>query len=836
MITLKQIWDQVEIMLQDGLSLIPVRDKQDGDKLPKTPCQRSWTPYQTTIIDKGFLYSEMEKYDTTAVAIVCGPVSGNLEVIDIDSKYKEGISAELFTRIKDVLPELYAKIRVHKTPSGGYHILYRIENPPEEFPGNLKLAGRPATPEELKAKPKNKVYNFLETRGDKGYVLAPPSMDYGVRFDRSIPVITWSERCDIINICQSFNEIIVYKPTVKPKKSEENYYDLTPWEDFNQRGDVVDVLQKAGWKVIGQKGNKYLYFTRPGKDKGVSASLNLETRVLWSYTVSTELEEKKGYKPVDLLLLLEFNNDTKRCYRFLTGAGYGMVKHKVEQSIIKKAAISGKAIPTNFTPEAKQMFEELKIEVKEDFPYGVFWQYDDEGKIELNKRDFRDFLTDNGVFRFRVTLERWILIQVVDNIVTQISKAEIKSIVSQYVDKEESADVYEYIANNVTKTFSDDWLELLPEATIEFKRDDAESSSIFYENGFLHITKDKKELRPYSELDGFIWNTQILNRKVELSDKRPESDFERFIYNVSGGGSVSTPEEKDKANKRYASVCSAIGYLIHGYKNPACLPAVILNDEVISENPEGRTGKGLIAKSISKFKNTVMFDGKTFGFDKSFVYQKVDLDSEIMFFDDVKENFSFESLFSVITNGVDVEKKGKGAFTIPFERSPKVIVTTNYAIKGGGGSNDARKFELELHMHYTKDHTPKDEFGKLFFDEWTLEEWNLFDLFMSECVQLFLREGLIPQELVNLPEKKLINDTSIGFVEFMDEWIHGRGKKGEVYAKSDFYLEFNPDYPVQKFPSKIMFGKWCKRYFEFHRIGVEDYSHPVGGAKCLRFI
>src|SRR5690606_41022203 len=115
--TLQQIWSQVEIMLKDDLSLIPVRDKQEGQKLPKTPCQRAWKQYQSERIDKGFLYQEMERFDTTAVAIVCGRVSLNLEVIDIDSKYKEGISALLFGKIKEILPEIYDRIRVHKTPS-----------------------------------------------------------------------------------------------------------------------------------------------------------------------------------------------------------------------------------------------------------------------------------------------------------------------------------------------------------------------------------------------------------------------------------------------------------------------------------------------------------------------------------------------------------------------------------------------------------------------------------------------------------------------------------------------------------------------------------------------
>src|SRR5690606_34881064 len=392
------------------------------------------------------------------------------------------------------------------------------------------------------------------------------------------------------------------------------------------------------------------------------------------------------------------------------------------------------------------------IEVVEDYPYGVFWQYDDEGKIELNKRDFRDFLTQNGIFRYRVTLERWILIQIKDNIVKEISKADIKAVVSNYVDKEESEEVYQYIANNVTKTFSDDWLELLPEADIEFKQDDKNSVNIFYENGFLSVTAKGRTLKPYSEMEGYIWNTQILKRKYIHIENRPESDFEKFVYNVAGGGDAKNQVEVDKANKRYVSICSALGYLLHDYKNPSCSPAVIFNDEVISENPEGRTGKGLLAESIKHFKNTVTFDGKSFSFDRSFIYQKVELDSKIMFFDDVKRNFNFEMLFSVITNGIDIEKKNKGTFTIPFEKAPKVVVGTNYAIKGIGGSNEARQFELQLYRHYTKDHTPKDEFGKFFFNEWNESEWNTFDMFMSECAMLYLERGLVPQEFLNLPE------------------------------------------------------------------------------------
>src|SRR5690606_26546093 len=128
--------------------------------------------------------------------------------------------------------------------------------------------------------------------------------------------------------------------------------------------------------------------------------------------------------------------------------------------------------------------------------------------------------------------------------------------------------------------------------------------------------------------------------------------------------------------KRYFSICSSLGYLMHDYKNLAYCPAVIFNDEVISENPEGGTGKGILIKGIKNFKNTVQFDGKTFNFDKSFVYQRVELDTKVMAFEDVNKYFDFERLFSVITDGIEVEKKNKGTFYIPFKESPKIIITT----------------------------------------------------------------------------------------------------------------------------------------------------------------
>jgi len=226
-ISLSDIWPQIKFLLADGISLIPVRDKDHGDKKAKSPCMVSWKPQQTERMTEAELWEAMNQYDTTAIGVVCGEISGRLELIDIDSKYKPGIEALLIKDIEKLYPEIFPKIRIHATPSGGRHIIYRIED--HDVEGNLKLAGRYATDDEVKDQLKagkkrlSKTINFLETRGEGGYFLYPPSLGYSVVQDVPIPLITWEERCGLINLCRSYDEVIKVAPTPQPTKSQNDY-------------------------------------------------------------------------------------------------------------------------------------------------------------------------------------------------------------------------------------------------------------------------------------------------------------------------------------------------------------------------------------------------------------------------------------------------------------------------------------------------------------------------------------------------------------------------------------------------------------------------------------
>lgn len=207
-----------------------------------------------------------------------------------------------------------------------------------------------------------------------------------------------------------------------------------------------------------------------------------------------------------------------------------------------------------------------------------------------------------------------------------------------------------------------------------------------------------------------------------------------------------------------------------------------------------------------------------FKFEKSFLYQRVSLETQLLAFEDVQQGFDFERLFSVITDGIEVEKKGKDAFYIPFEQSPKIILTTNYAVSGYGNSHNRRKFELEFAQHYNKQHTPVDEFGKILFDDWSEAEWALFDKFMLACSHIYLSKGLIDVDHVNLEYKKLVASTSIEFVEFMeDRTLSGLTQRTELHKS--FIDEYEN---MKKFCPPRKFKRWVDIYCNHNDIKYDN--------------
>lgn len=454
----------------------------------------------------------------------------------------------------------------------------------------------------------------------------------------------------------------------------------------------------------------------------------------------------------------------------------------------------------------------------------IFWKKSDKGAVSITHHLFKEFLVDNGFYKFYPEgSNNFIFVRRVSNRVINTTDQNIKDFVLGYLEgKIPDMSIWNFFADR-TRFFKEDFLSMLPEIEINFINDTATEAFLFFKNVAVKVEKDSITEIEYDKLPGWVWEDQMIPRDFN-PDNTNESQFQKFIHNVAGDESG-----------RIASIESTIGFLMHGYKDPGYCPAVIINDENISDNPEGGTGKGIFITAISHLKKTVEIDGKSFTFDKSFPYQTVQQDTQTLIFDDVRASFDFERLFSVITQGITLEKKNKDAIRIPFNKSPKIAITTNYAIRGSGNSFDRRKWELEFKQFYNKDYTPQDEFGCRLFDDWTENQWRRFDNYMINNLQGYLKVGFVKSQFKNLPTRRFISETSHEFFEWINDPENIYGKLDIKHIKKSVYDAFIEEYPDFGPRGKInvirkRFYSWLMLYGEFKYQAAPETGRESSGA------
>jgi hypothetical protein len=457
--------------------------------------------------------------------------------------------------------------------------------------------------------------------------------------------------------------------------------------------------------------------------------------------------------------------------------------------------------------------EDVFEEIKNDFEADDFWFISEKKKITISPLKYKMFLERNGFKKyFANDTEKPSFVYINSNQVEITSTAKIKDFVLDYLIYRNELDVWNYCAN-YQNLFSEQFLLMLESIELLMLTDTRSTSYIAFKNGILTIKSDEIKLIDFIDVDGYIWKSHILDRNWNEINEY-ENDYSKFIYNISD-------------EKPFAIECT-IGYLLSTYKNRSNNKAVILNDEIISDNPEGGTGKGLFVQGLSQIRKTNIIDGKQFDSKKSFAYQTVALDTKILVFDDVKKNFEFEDKFSLVTEGITLERKNKDAIKLNVSESPKIVLSTNYAIKGEGNSHDRRRHEIEIAQYYGSKLTPDNEFGRQLFDEWDYIEYNKFDNYMVYCIQSFLQNGLIEQNAKNIKLRKFIAETAMEFYEWIEEFenfpLNKRNDRIEYYEK--FLSEYKD---FVKWLQRKRFNIWVKKYANYK--GYEFNSDSTNGKR-----
>lgn len=685
---------------------------------------------------------------------------------------------------------------------------------------------------------KNKfVYSvFISPSGNglKVLVKIPEDPDNHINYFNSLEKYFNSKYFDktsknVSRVCYESYDALIHvneNSSVWDKIEEPEYTELSKFRDkptipITDENKVVDILIKWWTKkypmIEGQRNQNCFVLAMAFNDFGISKPL--ASYVLNNY-VSSDFPISEIQRTIDSAYQNTANFGTKY---YEDEEKINTIKAKLRRGVSKKEI----RIQLQDSQLDTDTIEAVLTKVEEENSKKKFWDKSEKGVIRIVHILFKQFLEDNGFYKYCPEGgKNYIFVKVTNNLIDHTSEKEIKDYVLSHLLELDDIGVYNYFADN-TRFFKEEFLSMLSTIDILFIEDDKDTSYLYYRNCAVQVTKKGVKAIDYLDLGGYVWKDHVIDRNFNMCEVTDRCDYKKFIRNICAGD-----------NGRVESMESTIGFLMHGYKNLSFCPAVILNDEVISDNPEGGTGKGLFMNALSNMKKVVTIDGKSFAFERSFAYQLVSADTQILVFDDVKKYFDFERLFSIITEGLTLEKKNKDAIKIPFAKSPKIAMTTNYAIKGSGNSFIRRKWELELHQYYSKAFTPLDEFGKLMFGDWNDDDWCEFDNYMIGCLSNYLSTGLVKSKFVNLKIRQLSAETSHDFIEWCG-LVEGQPKnntmdtdvrlyKNELY--NDFVNEY-PDYgPKSKMTiSRTKFYKWLVAYGLFkYGVAPEEGRDMMG--------
>lgn len=871
--------------IESGLSVVGC-----SNKMPVTP----WTELQSRYATENEVL-QWQSRSADQIAIICGEVSGSsnrdgvlcaMEVIDIDAKYhlkpKEFVK-DLMENLKELFGEDISYLPMVQTKSGGYHIYYRCE----VVQGNKKLAHRHPTEKELKENPKLKKVCFIETRGEGGYVIAPPSDQYNpvpsMGSLTEIPILEIEEREALMELLRSYNEYIVEEITKPKKVSTGAIYEDTPWAAYDQTDEWMDVLKNNGWTAVSQT-NEQIFWRRPGSKNKQSANWHKGKRLFYVFSGNTAFEPEKAYAPNAIYAILEHDGDFGAAARSLSDLGYGKVWSKRDLITIDKVAqykidgynwqqIVDAVNDLDGISDDKQEKIEHAAEAKNIAQGGIFWKKTKKGGIIIDKWKLSTFMAEKLLIRLvsdRKDSSDYIITITEDRFIYEAKLYDVKQKVYEWIRSFVSSEQFidynvheEHLKRGIADITDSAWrtiLELVPR--IDFKsinilKDTSNTSYQFFLNYVIKITGEKIEYIHYSELpeNSLIWKSRVHQMNISpigeqiFEEDLNKSVFLRFVKRLAGiTGVKETVEYEDEQSEtirqeellleelkaihpdkhhNFMSFITFIGYLCTNYKDFDKAFMVVLVEDTDNDEKGGGTGKGLLMQGIAKMRSVYNIDAKNWKPNNQFSLQRYDFGTDIVFINDPNKYFPMDVLYNRITDGIEVEKKYSPSFFVPFEESPKFAMASNYDIIDNGAAHTSRRVQrLPLSLHFGQNHTPKDEFGHIFFREWDQAEWNRFYYFMAWCVSMYLEVGIVPAiESMDMRKKRL----SLMLGEYNDsfeEWFSYAKSNGgfdtdKYFLKSkvlDEFKDFIPDTYLKNKLKMSWFRKWLIEGCDIHNI------------------
>ena len=342
----------LKLLANRGYSIIPCK----ADKSPVG----SWKSNQT----KARTLEEIDALNCELYGLVTG--YNNLEVIDIDCKViqdfheQKAFWSEFISFLEDNIDDFYKKFVIKKTKNKGYHILYRCE----KIQGNTKIAKLKGNSEAL-----------IESRGDGGMVIAYPDTLGDLNY-QDIQTITVDDRDILWSCCAVYN--YVESEPVKPEKkvvAEFTESQIKPWDDFNQKTDIWDLISSEFTIPANGNKSKHILVKRHGSTSPHSGYIFKDSGCLYLFSTGTIYPHEKLLTPFHIYSYQVHNGDFSASAKELYRMGYGSrAKH-----IVQKQA---EALPDNTELIENYLYN------KDDliFPIDIFPEPIQNYILECNKK------------------------------------------------------------------------------------------------------------------------------------------------------------------------------------------------------------------------------------------------------------------------------------------------------------------------------------------------------------------------------------------------------------------------------------------------------------------
>lgn len=295
-------------------------------------------------------------------------------------------------------------------------------------------------------------------------------------------------------------------------------------------------------------------------------------------------------------------------------------------------------------------------------------------------------------------------------------------------------------------------------------------------------------------------------RRWRLELLRDDCTFMKYVYNTGRThwrkeelGYPLDEAERAEQDLNFVNKVMAIGYLLCKYKDASKPYAVYCME--MEEGAEGEhnggTGKSLFAQSIGEMRQETFVSGQEYDpSNPRFLLQEVRKDfTDIVFMDDLNTRVDLHRFMPMITGHMTVNPKYVAAFTIDFKESPKVVFTSNHAIRNFDASLRRRTFFCAFSDYYHADNsrqklperTPATEFGKQLIHDYTPEEMNAFYGFMLQCMvtYMYYRERVQPP-MESIERRTLRNALGDDFIWWAEEYFNEDRLNCEVDRQEAF--------------------------------------------------